>query len=256
MKSQKAKVHVPKGSIHLYRQLLSNAYRKGFDEIHVTYESSEQMSALHRAIEELLGFEIIEMGKNSLTLKSVAVPDHKEFDTLFKRTFFTIKTAFEFLREDIKSGQFDAEKVLHLQRSLLKTCSFCRRILHKQGFPDITNAYAKYLLLVLNDNVISQIKYVYMGAANANTLSAKSIKYLDSIERSFSDMMNAILREDSERIKELTDRKYELYGLKERIAQDAPNADKKFVQELSILVRLIGDYLGPLCLLSLKEDKT
>jgi antitoxin component of MazEF toxin-antitoxin module len=252
MKSGVVAVQLKESTMHYYREVLSTAYRRGFDEIHVRYEGVP-LAAIQDILQELLGFEITSITAHSITIKSVVIPDLEQFDILYARTLFILKEAMSFLRADVRSGDFDEEKILNLQREQLKLCNFCRRSLHKLAFADMADTYARYAIIVHNDHLISQLKYVY--AAAAKTRQFRHSRYLDEIVEFIELVINAILAKDAAKIEEIIKRKYALFRKKEEAITSAGKSEQVLLQEFAILVRLAGDYLSPLSLLTLKDQK-
>ncbi|MEK6868198.1 MAG: hypothetical protein AABX98_05250 [Nanoarchaeota archaeon] len=72
------------------RTLLVNAYRAGFDEIHVTYAGNkEEIEYIVSTF--LLGFEILKQENKIYTLKSISEPSTENFEQIFQRQFYIVE---------------------------------------------------------------------------------------------------------------------------------------------------------------------
>lgn len=250
----KTTIHLPPMSIYAYRHFLDNAYRKGFDEIKITFEKTEQFSDIASIVDELLGFEIVNQTQNSITIKSVALPDAKEYDILFKRNFHIVHTAFDYLIEDLKSGSYEDKKILTMQKNHLKVCNFCKRLIYTHPAKDKKESYIKYQLLVLNDHCISQLKYTYLSMQNLKKPTSKLINYLIELKKFFESVTNAIFKEDQNLLLPLINKKYELYEIKKQMIKNAGKNELEILQEAGILLRLITDYVSTFSLLTFKKE--
>jgi antitoxin component of MazEF toxin-antitoxin module len=247
-------MHLAQTDVHGYRHLLYNAYRKGFDEIKVTFDKSGQFAGIREVIGELMGFEITQQGCHDLTLKSVALPDAKEYPVLWRRTFHIVQTAFDYLLEDMRAGQFDKGKVYALRLDLLRLTNFCKRVLHTTPAKD-KRALNDYLLITLNDYAISQLWGAYATIGDLKRPGKLLASYVAELKSFYGELTQAIFKEDLAAVVPLTRRKYALYELKKQLIRKASAGEREAIQELSILARLLTDYVGPLSLLTFKESR-
>ncbi len=254
-RSAKTKIHLLPMGIHEYRYYLANAYRRGFDEIEITFENSEQFTAIKQVVEELLGFEITSQGTTNMIIKSVAVPDIKEYDVLLKRTFYIITIAFSYLLEDIKSGKYAVEKIIALQKDQLRLCDFCLRILQNNPKGERARNYVEYRAITLNDHCMSQMKYSYLSAQKLTKPGNVLINYIKRLQSFYSQITAAFFKEDEQALFTLIKIKYELYELKRKVISQVKPQELEIVQELSIMLRYITDLVGPISFLTFKEVK-
>src|SRR3989344_3335516 len=74
---------------------LSYFYHQGFDEVKLIYDSPDVLKTTMKKLDELMGYEIVETGKNYVLIKSVSKADENEFDAIFRRVFILIKSMGE-----------------------------------------------------------------------------------------------------------------------------------------------------------------
>ncbi|MBI4450669.1 AbrB/MazE/SpoVT family DNA-binding domain-containing protein [Candidatus Woesearchaeota archaeon] len=248
-------MHLPWMDLHGYRHFLANAYRKGFDEIRVKFDSSEQFADIKSVVEELLGFEIVTQGQKYITLKSVTLPDIEEYPALFKRTFHILNTGLAYLCEDIETQHLEPAKILALQKDQLRLVNFCKRIILNNPAKDRTKASVEDQLLTLNDHAMSQLKYVYLSVQKIRKPRQAVLKLLRELQAFFAALSAAIFKQDQNALALLVKRKYQLYETKQHFIAKAARDELVAAQELGILLRLLTDYVGLLSFIAFKPEK-
>jgi len=137
------------------RILFVAPYINGYDIIHVEYEDPAMYPLIQQAVSQLLiGFEIVEHGRNKCTLKNIAVGIDAEFDSNQRRYFLQIKQVIHGLIEAIEKKEMqDIEHILIIDQTIDKLCLFMRRILNTKGYKD--ESKGKYLYYL--DNLLETI---------------------------------------------------------------------------------------------------
>ncbi|MBI4453811.1 phosphate uptake regulator PhoU [Candidatus Woesearchaeota archaeon] len=132
--SSKTEIDFKGKDYQLIHRALSSLYRSGYDEIRIIFEKHSELEAIQSTInQELIGFEIVEEGKDHLIAKQVSNIEHSEFDSMLRRTFiFLMSTADESL-EALKTNNVNALKKLILRDiTINKLTDYCRRSLNKK----------------------------------------------------------------------------------------------------------------------------
>ena len=123
-----------KGMSSLIHRALSSLYRAGYDEIKIIFESTSELEVINHTInQELIGFEILEQGKEFIVVKQVSNISPAQFDSMLRRTFlFLISTADE-CKDALTANNFDALKNLIIRdQTINKLTDYCRRALNKK----------------------------------------------------------------------------------------------------------------------------
>jgi len=74
------------------KAFLTHSYRKGFDKIILTgylAEASKEINSLVSGI--LLGFEVVEKGRDRIVVENISSPDETKYETILSKVFFIIK---------------------------------------------------------------------------------------------------------------------------------------------------------------------
>ena len=82
----KATIHLT-GPLTLARKRIRTAYKRGFDELELTFSDPKTINAIKRELSELLGYEIIKQGEKHCIIKNIAKAMDEEFDNILRRLF-------------------------------------------------------------------------------------------------------------------------------------------------------------------------
>jgi phosphate uptake regulator len=124
------------------------AYKRGIDELEVHFENPKAYAAALEEMRKLIGFEVVESGKNHGKIKNIATGDVGDFSTVFRRVFLTLLEMSENAGECARTGSGDAlEQVKLAENNINRLTDFCKRLLNKQGIGDISATTHSYGLL-------------------------------------------------------------------------------------------------------------
>src|SRR3989338_11330024 len=88
------------------RWVLASLHKSGYDEIEVAYKDASVLGIIQETIKELLiGFAIVEQGKNRCVIRVVAEEQEKEFNAVMRRAFLVVKNMGEGLYDYAKDGK-------------------------------------------------------------------------------------------------------------------------------------------------------
>ncbi len=250
---QKTKVHLSEENRNHHRLLLAQAYRSGFEEIEIRYDQDSQLPHIYVLVEELLGMEITVQKEELLLLQSVAVPDYRQYDTLFRRIFHIIDTGFSYLLADAQSGELDSTKMEVLQKNLLRNSNFCTRVLYNYPFENKNKVFAEQVMLKIADYVMSELRQIY--SLLPKKISPKSMNYLSDSKVFFSLITDAIFKEDEQLLNQVLIQKHAFLERKNKTILEVNKQEYLLVQEIGILLRLLTLFAGPITSSSLKREK-
>jgi phosphate uptake regulator len=127
---------------------VNSAYKKGIDELELSFENPQAYSAALEEMKNLIGFEVVESGKKHSKIKNIATGDMGDFSTVFRRVFLTLLEMSENAEECARTGSKDAlEQVKLAEHNINRLTDFCKRLLNKQGIGDISATTHSYGLL-------------------------------------------------------------------------------------------------------------
>ena len=175
-----------KGKEILIHRALSSLYRSGYDEIKIIFEKHSELDAIQSTInQELIGFEVVEQGREYLIVKQVSNIDHSEFDSMLRRTFlFLLSTSDECL-EALKTNNVNTLKSLILKDiTINKLTDYCRRSLNKKEghFRHIGPGYTIIEFLEkIGDGYRDLCEYVSQNRTKINKLSMEIFSEINSL---------------------------------------------------------------------------
>lgn len=120
----------------IHRWVLSSLHKTGYNEIVVHYTDSSVIRVIQDAVRELLiGFVIVEQGRNRCVIRMVAEEQEREFDNMLRRAFLVTKSMGESIYDYVGSGRLGAlSELLVLEKTNNQLTNFCERILNKKGY--------------------------------------------------------------------------------------------------------------------------
>jgi phosphate uptake regulator len=134
-KKEHKKTRIDIGDLNqrLGQGVLSLLYKKGLDEIEVYYNDPKSSQMIQRAVKNhLLGFIIMEQGKNRCLLKCVSKELKEEFDKSLRRAFLVTLSLAESSLEMIRNNDYDSLNELKaLETTNNQLTNFCERLLNR-----------------------------------------------------------------------------------------------------------------------------
>jgi phosphate uptake regulator len=153
---------------------INNLYRKGIDTIEVHYKDADIINIINANLPFMLGFEIVEQGKNYCVIKNVAKIDEAEFDNMLRRMWLVTLSLAKDSLESIKKQEFESlDSIAELETTQNKYYMFCCRAINigmKRKFSEPT---LMYLLVEGLEDIADDYKYM------CKYLSEKKIKLSD-----------------------------------------------------------------------------
>lgn len=232
-------------------RVIHSLYKRGVDEIRVTFKTPEELSTIQRALgKETVGFEIVEQGATSCLIKNVS-GDLEEFDQVLRRTFLLLITMVEEGFRALKEKDNAAFKnVALLEESNNRFTTTCRRFLNKRGYQKFSKVGPIYYMIEDIENLADQYKYMYQYLEEANLkkskVSPKTIEMFDDTNKMLKLFYEVYYKYDSKKIAELRMLRKkvvkEWYGIVE--SSKSP-LDLVISHHLSIAAQKIFNYVGP-----------
>lgn len=150
---RKTKINLLSPTIELVWRLIQPAYISGYDEVEISFDNAKALPQIRRSIDNLIGFEIIEIEKNKVIVKSVSKHLDEEFEVIFKRVFLLLKQMIQLTHDAF--GSNDRKKfaeILQLELTINKYTIFLKRIINRTGYkyPHYTYSIISFLELAAN----------------------------------------------------------------------------------------------------------
>jgi len=246
-KSDKYSLKIDSGNHSYLRALISNAYKKGHDEIELHYEE-DILSEIYKITSTLLGLEILEADSKHCIIKNVASGLDSELDNLLRKAFIhTDENSKRTLDAVIKNEFSDYASIDQVRFIITKYSDFCKRLLNKFHRND-ENLLFKYMIVQILEKISNQYAYIYRFGheTKPKKFGKECLKYFKETNEIFEMFFHAYYSKDKSNIKEINLRKDKLlfetlYEIRQKLTPD----DIVVIHHLSTIIRKCVDLTGP-----------
>ena len=161
--------HISKVEINLngygeksIKNILYQKYRKGYDQISLTFQEEEQLSIIKKVVHKtILGFEIVEIKNNICTIQNISEPSKEKFSVILRKIFITIKEEGKEIMQDIQDNNKNKLKTREESKHMIDTyTNFCRRLIIKEKIEGQKNSYS--LMAIVSQLSLIYHSYFYM----------------------------------------------------------------------------------------------
>ncbi|MBI2564564.1 phosphate uptake regulator PhoU [Candidatus Woesearchaeota archaeon] len=231
------KLHL-EGNEEFVKRRISAAYKKGIDLIEASVSKPELIQAIQEKTKTLLGFEILNRGLTTCTIKNIAQPLEETVDIILRRVFFIIQEMGVIVA--LLSRKFD-EKLLNELKSLEeltdKLTNVCKRTINNQFSKD-SNQQLLYCIIWEAEKIADE--YVCLGSALAN--NSKKVQVIIEETNALFKLFHEIFASFSEEKGVMfTKKKRNL----EKQAKELLEKNPKFAHYILNIIQRTHDILGP-----------
>lgn len=174
-----------RGKGKLIHRAISSLYRCGYNEIKIYFNDSSEFELIQSTIhEEMVGFEIVEEGKNYILTKQVSTIDHSLFDSMLRRTFIFITSSSEGLIDALKKDKPNLlRNIIIRDKTINKLTNYLRRGINKKEghFKHIGPGYVIIEILEkIGDNYRDMSTYMFKSKIKINDTVSKVLFEINS----------------------------------------------------------------------------
>lgn len=113
-------------------RFIARAYQKGYDKIVLNCDNQDILQAVKNKVTELMGFEILDIGKDKIEIQVISSNLNLDFDTLLRRAFLILMDMAKTCEEAWKANDKKAlENIFYQDFDVNKFTYFCLRELNK-----------------------------------------------------------------------------------------------------------------------------
>ena len=232
--------------------IFRNLYINGYDEIKIAL-AEKTIIAISRAIDPLIGYEIIEQDKSSCTVKDISLGTNTEYENLIRKLFYTV-----FEMQDVISRTFiqrkreDDAMIEELSNQASKFACFSRRILFKSDFYKDEKGLAKYMIINFIHMIARDYQWMYEHVINHTKKTASTTRQFHSkVAAYLHDMFDAYCKQDIEKVNVLLDNRG---SIKEQ-GFSCMTRDSPIIAYLLEIVRLCGTMGGKIGFIATLPDR-
>ncbi len=228
-------------------RLAAALYKQGADEVVVKFSDRLAAKKLQNEVKDhLMTFEIIDQGKNSCTLKSLATENYDDFDKMLIKSFQVGLSLANNSLEHIKDGHFDELiELIALEKANNRFTAFCQRLIIKKGYGTKRTGTFMYLLLWQLEKVVDNYKYLVQHTAEKKKkLSPNTLKFYEEVNSYFNTFYHLFCKYDPKKLKSFSPEKDRLVKKCYALMQDKKN-DPIVLHQLLSVVGDVFDMSGP-----------
>ncbi|MBW3013367.1 phosphate uptake regulator PhoU [Candidatus Woesearchaeota archaeon] len=132
----------------LINRTILRSYQQGYDELKLVFDKPELIQNAQRVVNELIGFESVEQGKNYCVLRDISGSSAEEFENIYRRIFLLLKSmandSFDWFKEE---NHDNLKNTAYRDIDVNKFCNFCLRHLNKKGYKDYTKTSTIFYII-------------------------------------------------------------------------------------------------------------
>jgi phosphate uptake regulator len=246
--SKGAIIEIDKSTQSFTKSIISNCYKKGYDEIKIKYLDEEASLDVQKAVDSLLGMELLDSEEGYSIIKNVAIGMVSEFDPMLKKSFNLVINLSKKILENVQNNNFeDYENIYNINFLITKYTDFCKRLLNKND-KHKDNFIFLYLITHNLEKISNQYKYIAEFGYNNKTekFSQETIKFLKDVNDMFELFVQAYYSKNKSKIKEMNNIKNkllrdQLYKIRKKATKD----DIIVIHFTASIIRKCADMTGP-----------
>jgi len=237
----------------MIRRTLFSLYQKGYDEINVTFGSSKEMGLVQFSVNEMIGMEIIDQVRKSISIKELAHPEYSEFDNILKKTFLLILNISKESLDAAKKGDTDhLNTTAQRDKDVNKFTNFCRRALIKKGHHDFRKTAPMFFIVVEMEKIGDVYRDMCWYIANNKIkISKEEIELFEQVNDFFHDLYDLFYNFDLKKMPDVGEKKDNITKMIENLYDKVPKKNMKILFYLNTIAELIFDMNGPLMVAAL-----
>lgn len=157
---KEATIIVPSADLYANR-LVNSPYIQGCDVIHVRFSDPKVRQKVQDGIQELMGCDLFDQRRDSLTIKVIAEAKSEEFDSVFQRMLHLNREIMEELAHAIRAGDRRLlEPILAYEGTMNKLNIFCKRLLNNSPERPTSEITALYTSSGYLEEIADHLKHI------------------------------------------------------------------------------------------------
>ncbi|MDP2909135.1 MAG: hypothetical protein Q8N77_04995 [Nanoarchaeota archaeon] len=233
----------------IVNRMLIGSYKLGFDEIKVIHHNTNvqdlntnKIIPVNKLITDIInnfiGIEIVEEGKDYTLLKQVSKISEAEFDNVLRRIFFILNSMSKETLEIIKNKNESLQEAINQKHDTTeKLTNYCLRLLNKKGYQDYKKTSLLYYLISELEEIADTYNFIARESLEKNLkISKDTISLFQHVNNSWDNFYNIFYKYDKEKVMNiLKDRKI-LWIEIDKLYKKASASDLILLGRISVIV--------------------
>ena len=232
-------------------------YKRGVDEIRFTFDNPELIKKIQEAMgKEVVGFEIIDQGKNHCVAKHVT-GQFEEFDPILRRIFLLLLSMGEDIATCLKKKDYDhLQNIVFLEETNNRFTTACRRYLNRRGHTSPSKTGAMYYIVEDLEKLADEYKYLctyfYERRKESVTVSEKTLELLSNVNQLLRDFYELFYKFDMVKLTQIAKlRKKYIEAALTALEEAETKYDRVTLHHILTVTQKIFNYLGPYLVMEL-----
>lgn len=242
------KLDLEKSTLSNLKSVISNAYKKGYDKITISYTDETILKDIQKVVDSLLGVEIVSSNKKQCEIKNIAQELESEFKQIFKKSFILLlelsQDIFSYLKEkDVNKW----DDISYKKETITRHTDFCKRVLNKYKRHESETIF-EYLIVWGIEKIANEYRYIYYYYINHSpkNLSSAMFDFFKKTNELLGSYYHAYYEKNTKKVELLAKNKDNLlfkkyYNLQKKMTSE----DQPVLHHLANIIRRVWDISGP-----------
>lgn len=244
----------------LVARVLHALYKRGVDEIKVTFEKPDDIILIQSKIKnETVGYEIVEQDSRGCVIRNIS-SSLLGFDTMLRRTFLLLINMADECAQSLARRDVNLLKnILNLEESNNRFTSLCRRYLNKYGAPDNQKVGPLYRIIEELENIADEYKYLIQSISRQGEetkVSKEMVLRYETLSQMLRLFYDAFYKFDAKKVTQIGEMRKKLVDdWHHSVGTVKGKSDLILLHHSVVIVQKIFNQLGPLFVLQLGSDQ-
>ncbi len=240
--TQQAEIRFEKKDQFLKRYLRS-LYHRGFTEIKIVCEEGIDIDKIEEKLDDYIGFEIIEQGKNYCIIRNVADTIESELGNVLRKLFLMNGSMGEGSLEHIQNGNFTKlVGIAAIERTNNKLINLSYRIINKSGKSANEHTINLCNILMCLENMADSYKEICIFLKDKKPGIGKNvIEFYKAVSSHYQDCSHIYYKFDKSRIVEIREKRLELIDKGNKLLQTARMEEAVVMHHLLSILNQMKD---------------
>ncbi|MBI2664829.1 hypothetical protein HYX10_05835 [Candidatus Woesearchaeota archaeon] len=241
----------------LRRWVLASLHKSGYNEIEITYKDSSVINVIQETIRDMLiGFAVVEQGKNRCVMRIVAEEQEKEFETMLRRAFLVTKNMGESIYSYLAEGRFgQLNELLVLEKTNNQLTNFCERILNKKGYKEHKKTCFMYVVAWNLEKICDHYKDICVYLSANPKVSKTALEMLKFANEYFSSYYELFYRFDINELTKLNKQRNDFRKSMEKLLKTSKGADTAVLCSVNDFVTKVSDFSASFIALNIPKTQ-
>lgn len=244
------------GNEIIRRWVLASLHKSGYDEIEITYKDPSVIKVIQETIRDtLIGFAVVEQGKNRCVIRIVAEEQEKEFDAMLRRAFLVTKNMGENLYMYIKEGKLRSlNELLSLEKTNNQLTNFCERILNKKGYKNDKKTCFVYVVAWNLEKICDHYKDIcnYLSNNPKTSISKSVLEMLKTANEYFNSYYELFYKFEINKLTDLRKKELLFKSKVETLMKKSSHTERMLLCSLNDFVTKTSDFSASFIALNTK----